>query len=83
MNWVRETPHAPASCLYSGPVTLSVRPSDRSEQWQFFSLTFGRHSAARHEGCLHTWPHEAIDRARKALDEFEEQLNERTQDRND
>lgn len=78
MEWKNETPKPPKSkaVIDAGLIRLTVSESvDGPERWQFFSLDFGDLSEASHEECLRTWPREAIARARKALDEFEANLN--------
>lgn len=64
------------SILEMGSVRMSVSAAKDEKQWQFFVLDFGTHSNASHEECLKTWPREAIARARKELDEFENLLDE-------
>ena len=66
-------PHVAHSEIRSGPVSLSVIALADTDprQWQFLSLTFGRHSTAPHTECLETWPREALALARQALDECE------------
>ena len=71
MNWTHN------STLEMGPVRMSIQPGARpAEWWQFFIMDFGSHSNASREECLKTWPREAIARARKALDEFENLLEQ-------
>ena len=70
MNWDHD------SILEMGSVRIAVSAAKDEKQWQFFIVDFGTHSNASHEECLKTWPREAIARARKTLDEFENLLEQ-------
>ncbi len=85
MQWTDKTPEPaplPHSCMKSGDLNpdleLTVRPASNERQWQYFLLSFGYHTNRPHEECLEKWPREALELARKKLNEFEAQLSEVT-----
>lgn len=63
--------------LRHGPITLTVEPADgiaANTIWQYCRIGFGRHSTATTEECLVSWPRQAIELARLALDDLEAEL---------
>ena len=54
---------------------ISPAQNDQEELWQWFDLSFGKHSRRSYEECQQHWPREALARAREILDEFERQLD--------
>lgn len=77
--WKSAPPPPPTAdqVINHGPIKLSVGPSDGQPHimWQFFTMSFGKHSNATQEECLALWPTEAIHRARQALDQLEKELS--------
>ena len=67
---------ADAAILEQGPVRVCVEDSTRTpgKQWMHMCLSFGEFSRESHESCKETWPHRAIELAREALDEWENEI---------
>ena len=78
MEWVQtpvKSPPQPSWELRHGDVRLSVNPAQlHGQQWQYFSMSFGEFTHRPDPESLAQWPREAITIARKALDEFEAEL---------
>lgn len=65
------------SKLDQGDIHLAVwREEGDTQEYQNCLISFGEFSGASHEGCLKTWPREAIRRVREQLDQFEAALPE-------
>ena len=57
-------------------ITLSIDDAsgDSSRRWLGLVMSLGAHSTKPAFDCLKTWPREAIQKAREALDSFEASL---------
>ncbi len=74
-------PPAKYSVLNHGPIRISVglasgEAGERQEIWQYFTLMIGNHTTRSHDECLELFPHEVIQRAHEALDQFKATLDE-------
>jgi hypothetical protein len=68
------------NALEVGPVCLSVSQEEGEQTWQHLCISFGYFNAGTPEECLESWPRVAIEKAREALDRFEDTLDERRLD---
>lgn len=79
MMWQKRVPEvAERHEISAGPVTLAISEASSRNYgtyWQHVCVSLGAFSDGTLEACLEGWPKQAISMARKALDEFEAQLD--------